>query len=189
MRKHSKALIAAALAMVGLAGCARPGDGRTKVGFAQIGSESGWRAAETNMAKSAAQKRGVDLSISDAQQRQENEIRAIKAFIAQRVDGILLAPVVSTGWDSVLEEAKAAKIPVILLDRQIQTDKPDLYLSSVAADSVHEGLIAGDWLVRKTAGKPCDVLELQGTVGSSVAIDRKKGFDAAIAKAANVRIA
>jgi simple sugar transport system substrate-binding protein len=188
MRMDSKALIVTAIVLIGLAGCARPGDGRMKVGFAQIGSESGWRAAETNMAKSAAQKRGVDLSVSDAQQRQENEIRAIKAFIAQRVDGILLAPVVSTGWDSVLEEAKAAKIPVILLDRQIQTDRPDLYLSSVAADSVHEGQIAGDWLVRKAAGKPCDVLELQGTVGSSVAIDRKKGFDAAIAKAPNVRI-
>lgn len=176
------------LAIIALAACARQGDGRMKVGFAQIGSESGWRAAETNIAKQEAAKRGVDLSISDAQQRQENEIRAIKAFIAQRVDGILLAPVVSTGWDSVLEEAKAANIPVILLDRQIQTDRPDLYLSSVAADSVHEGEIAGDWLVGKAAGKACNVLELQGTVGSSVAIDRKKGFDQAIAAAPNIRI-
>jgi ABC-type sugar transport system substrate-binding protein len=185
---NAKAVALVSIAVVALAGCGRGGDGHMRVGFAQIGSESGWRSAETNVARREAASRHIDLSISDGQQRQENEIRAIKAFIAQRVDGILLAPVVSTGWDSVLEEAKAARIPVILLDRQIQTDKPDLYLSSVAADSVHEGEIAGDWLVAKAAGKPCNVLELQGTVGSSVAIDRKKGFDAAIAKAPNVKI-
>ncbi len=184
----TKALTALAVVALALVGCAKPGDGRMKVGFAQIGSESGWRAAETNTAKREAASRNIDLSIADAQQRQENEIRAMRAFIAQRVDGILLAPVVSTGWDGVLEEARAAKIPVVLMDRQIQTEKPDLYLSSVAADSVHEGQIAGDWLVRKAAGKPCRVLELQGTVGASVAIDRKKGFDEAIAKTANVRI-
>ncbi len=171
-----------------LAGCGRSSQGQLRVGFAQIGSESGWRAAETNVAKQEAAKRHVDLSISDAQQRQENEIRAIRAFIAQRVDAILLAPVVSTGWDGVLEEAKAAKIPVVLLDRQIETGKPDLYLSSVAADSVHEGEIAGDWLVGKVGSKPCNVLELQGTLGASVATDRKKGFEQAIAKAPNVKI-
>jgi ABC-type sugar transport system substrate-binding protein len=185
-RTFAAVLIAAA---AGLCGCSPSGgSGHLRVGFAQIGSESGWRAAETNVAKQEADKRKIDLSISDAQQRQENQIRAIKAFIAQRVDAILLAPVVATGWDGVLSEAKAAKIPVILLDRQIETRKPDLYLSSVAADSVHEGEIAGEWLLQKVGAKPCKVLELQGTIGASVAIDRKKGFDAAIAKAPNVKI-
>lgn len=182
------AVAALSIAILALAGCGPQTNGKLKVGFAQIGSESGWRAAETNVARQEAAKRNIELSISDAQQRQENEIRAIKAFIAQRVDAILLAPVVATGWDSVLEEAKAAKIPVILLDRQIETRKPDLYLSSVAADSVHEGEIAGEWLAGKVAGKPCNVLELQGTIGASVAIDRKKGFDAAIAKTPNIKI-
>ncbi len=176
------------IAALALASCAPAGSNQLHVGFAQIGSESGWRAAETNVAKQEAAKRNVDLKISDAQQKQENEIRAIKAFIAQRVDAILLAPVVSTGWDSVLEQAKAAKIPVILLDRQIETRDPDLYLTSVAADSVHEGEMAGNWLIAKAGGKPCSVLELQGTIGASVAADRKKGFDDALAKAPNVKI-
>jgi simple sugar transport system substrate-binding protein len=185
MVKYTAALAAIVL---GLAGCGPSGGGGMRVGLAQIGSESGWRAAETNAARQEAERRGVTLSVADAQQRQENQIRAIKAFVAQRVDAILLAPVVATGWDSVLAEAKAANIPVVLLDRQIETSKPDLYLSSVAADSVREGEIAGDWLIAKAGGRPCRVLELQGTVGASVAIDRKKGFDAALAKAPNVRI-
>ena len=179
---------ALSIAAIALAACGPTGKGQLRVGFAQIGSESGWRAAETNVAKQEAAKRNVDLSISDAQQKQENEIRAIKAFIAQRADAILLAPVVSTGWDGVLQQAKDARIPVILLDRQINTANPDLYLSSVAADSVHEGEIAGNWLVGKAGGKPCSVLELQGTIGASVAADRKKGFEKAIASAPNVKI-
>ncbi|MEO6378170.1 MAG: substrate-binding domain-containing protein, partial [Caulobacteraceae bacterium] len=122
----ARTLAALSVAAAALAACGPASNGQMKVGFSQIGSESGWRAAETNVAKQEATKRMVDLSISDAQQRQENQIRAIKAFIAQRVDGILLAPVVATGWDSVLAEAKDAKIPVILLDRQIETQKPDL---------------------------------------------------------------
>ncbi len=85
------------------------------VGFSQIGSESGWRAAETSVSKSEAQKRNITLKIADAQQKQENQIKAIRSFVAQGVDAIFLAPVVATGWDAVLNEAKDARIPVILL--------------------------------------------------------------------------
>jgi galactofuranose transport system substrate-binding protein len=158
------------------------------VGFSQIGSESGWRAAETSVSKSEAQKRNITLKIADAQQKQENQIKAIRSFVAQGVDAIFLAPVVATGWDAVLGEAKDAKIPVILLDRDIETANKSLYLTAVTSDSVHEGTVAGEWLARQVGDKPCNVVELQGTVGASVATNRKKGFDDAIAKHANIKV-
>lgn len=178
------------LAMVALAGSAAiPSYARSlTVGFSQIGSESGWRAAETNVARSEAKKRGITLKIADAQQKQENQIKAIRAFIAQGVDAIFLAPVVATGWHAVLQEAHDAKIPVILLDRDIDPADKNLYLTAVTSDSVYEGKVAGDWLVKAVGGKPCNVVELQGTVGASVATNRKKGFDEAIASVPNIKI-
>jgi ABC-type sugar transport system substrate-binding protein len=158
------------------------------VGFSQIGSESGWRAAETSVSKSEAQKRNITLKIADAQQKQENQIKAIRSFVAQGVDAIFLAPVVATGWDAVLNEAKDAKIPVILLDRDVETADKSLYLTAVTSDSVHEGAVAGEWLAKQVGDKPCNVVELQGTVGASVATNRKKGFDDAIAKHANIKV-
>ncbi|WP_246251700.1 galactofuranose ABC transporter, galactofuranose-binding protein YtfQ [Allomesorhizobium camelthorni] len=157
------------------------------VGFSQIGSESGWRAAETSVTKLEAEKRGIDLKFADAQQKQENQIKAIRGFIAQGVDAILVAPVVATGWESVLEEAKDAEIPVILLDRGID-GSPDLYMTMVASDQVLEGKVAGEWLVKDAAGKECSVVELQGTTGSSPAINRKKGFEEAIAGTPTIKI-
>jgi simple sugar transport system substrate-binding protein len=157
------------------------------VGFSQIGSESGWRAAEPSVTKDEAAKRGIDLKFADAQQKQENQIKAIRGFIAQGVDAILLAPVVATGWDEVLGEAKDANIPVILLDRGIEASQ-DLYLTSVASDQVHEGDVAAQWLISTVGDKPCNVVEIEGTVGSSPAINRKKGFDDAVAKTANIKI-
>ncbi|MCD1266573.1 substrate-binding domain-containing protein [Shinella sp. AETb1-6] len=157
------------------------------VGFSQIGSESGWRAAETTLTKQQAEKRGIDLKFADAQQKQENQIKALRSFIAQGVDAILVAPVVATGWDEVLQEAKDANIPVVLLDRTIDAPK-ELYLTAVTSDLVHEGNVAGKWLVDTVAGKPCNVVELQGTTGSSPAIDRKKGFEEALAGKDNLKI-
>ncbi|WP_235679405.1 galactofuranose ABC transporter, galactofuranose-binding protein YtfQ [Aquibium microcysteis] len=157
------------------------------IGFSQIGSESGWRAAETTVTRQEAEKRGIDLKFADAQQKQENQIKAVRSFIAQGVDAILLAPVVATGWDSVLEEAKEAEIPVVLLDRMVDSSK-DLYLTAVGSDLVHEGEVAGKWLVDTLAGKPCNVVELQGTTGSSPAIDRKTGFENAIKGHDNIKI-
>jgi ABC-type sugar transport system substrate-binding protein len=89
--------------------------------------------------------------------------------------------VVATGWDDVLTEAKEANIPVFLLDRTVDSDK-SLYLTAVASDLVHEGNVAGTWLADATKGKDCNIVELQGTTGSTPAIDRKKGFEQAIAE-------
>jgi simple sugar transport system substrate-binding protein len=182
-----KALLAAtALSTSVLAFSAHAAD--LTVGFSQIGSESGWRAAETSVSKSEAKKRNITFKIADAQQKQENQIKAIRSFIAQGVDAIFLAPVVSTGWDSVLKEAKEAQIPVVLLDRDIDPSGKDLYLTAVTSDSVHEGEVAGEWLAKTVGTKPCNVVELQGTVGASVATNRKKGFDTAIASHANIKV-
>lgn len=157
------------------------------IGFSQIGSESGWRAAETTVTKQEAEKRGIDLKFADAQQKQENQIKAIRSFIAQGVDGILVAPVVATGWDEVLEEAADAEIPVVLLDRTIDADE-SLYLTAVTSDLVHEGRVAGEWLVNEMNGTDCRIVELQGTTGSSPAIDRKNGFEQGIAGHGNLEI-
>ncbi len=157
------------------------------IGFSQIGSESGWRAAETSVTRAEAERLGVDLKFADAQQKQENQIKALRGFIAQGVDAILIAPVVSTGWEEVLTEAKDAEIPVVLLDRGIDAPE-DLYLTSVASDQVKEGRVAGEWLVGNVGDKDCKVVELQGTVGSSPAINRKQGFEEGIAAATNISI-
>lgn len=157
------------------------------VGFSQIGSESGWRAAETTLTRQQAEERGIQLQFSDAQQKQENQIAAIRSFIAQGVDAILLAPVVATGWDSVLQEAKEAEIPVVLLDRQVDS-ADDLYLTAVGSNLVHEGEVAGEWLVGEVGDRECRIVELQGTTGSSPAIDRKTGFENAIKDHPNLTI-
>lgn len=174
---------AAALAIAATAALA---EGET-VGFAQIGSESGWRAAETTLTRQQAEERGIQLQFSDAQQKQENQIAAIRSFIAQGVDAILLAPVVATGWDSVLAEAKEAEIPVVLLDRQVDSSD-DLYLTGVGSNLVHEGEVAGEWLASEVGDRECRIVELQGTTGSSPAIDRKTGFENAIKDHANLSI-
>lgn len=174
------------VAALALSAGAALAEGET-IGFSQIGSESGWRAAETTLTRSQAEERGYQLQFSDAQQRQENQIAAIRSFVAQGVDAILLAPVVATGWDSVLQEAAEAEIPVVLLDRQVDS-ADDLYLTAVGSDLVHEGEVAGQWLVDEVAGEPCRIVELQGTTGSSPAIDRKTGFENAIAGHNNLEI-
>jgi ABC-type sugar transport system substrate-binding protein len=158
------------------------------IGFSQIGSESGWRAAETAVTRQQAEERGIDLKFADAQQKQENQIKAIRGFIAQGVDAILVAPVVATGWDDVLAEAKEAEIPVLLLDRGVDAPE-DLYLTSVASDQVEEGRVAGQWLVDAVGEEDCKVVELQGTVGSTPAINRKAGFEEAITGHDNITIA
>ena len=137
--------------MVLLAACSAgdkpPGSGDTKpivLGFSQIGAESEWRTANTESIKSAAAAAGIELKFADAQQKQENQIKAIRSFIAQKVDVIAFSPVVESGWDTVLMEAKAAKIPVILTDRSVTAD-PSLYVGFIGSDFVEEGRKAGRW--------------------------------------------
>ncbi len=153
------------------------------MGFSQVGAESEWRTANTASVKDAAKKAGVTLKFADAQQRQENQVKAIRSFIAQKVDVIAFSPVVESGWETVLREAKAAKIPVILTDRAVNVTDPSLFASFIGSDFVEEGRRAGKWLVERSAkiNKPViNVVELQGTVGAAPAIDRKKGFEEAI---------
>jgi simple sugar transport system substrate-binding protein len=157
------------------------------VGFSQIGAESAWRTAETESIRSEAAKRGVNLKFSDAQQKQENQLKAIGTFIAQKVDAIILAPVVETGWEPTLKEARAAKIPVILVDRGVKVSDDSLFTTLIASDFVEEGRMAGEWLAKKLGGKG-NIVELQGTPGAAPAIDRKKGFEQAIAKSPGLKI-
>ena len=151
------------------------------LGFAQVGAESEWRTANTQSIKDAAKAAGITLKFSDAQQKQENQIKAIRSFIAQKVDVIAFAPVVTTGWDTVLMEAKKAKIPVVLTDRSIETKDPSLYVTMIGSDFTEEGRKAAKWLLENYKGQgDVNIVELQGTVGSAPAIERKKGFEEVI---------
>ncbi|MET0265817.1 MAG: ABC transporter substrate-binding protein [Duganella sp.] len=161
------------------------------IGFSQVGAESEWRTANTASIKEAARKEGINLKFADAQQRQENQIKAIRSFIAQRVDVIAFSPVVETGWDTVLREAQRAKIPVILTDRAVNVSDPSLYVTFIGSDFVEEGRRAGRWLlerVKKTPDATVNIVELQGTVGSAPALDRKKGFAEVIAANPKLKI-
>lgn len=157
------------------------------IGFSQVGSESGWRTTFSESVKAEAAKRGIDLKFSDAQQKQENQIKAIRSFIAQGVDGIIVAPVVETGWKPVLQEAQRAGIPVVIVDRNMALDDDSLYLTRIASDFVEEGRKAARWLMQTTEGK-CDIVELQGTVGATAAIDRMQGFNEIIAEYPETKI-
>ncbi|GHV37696.1 sugar ABC transporter substrate-binding protein [Synergistales bacterium] len=169
------------------AGCAFAADKPLVVGFSQIGAESGWRTAETESVISAAKELGIDLKFSDAQQKQENQIKAIRSFVAQGVDGILLAPVVETGWEPILNEVKKAKIPVILLDRGITVDDESLYVCKITSDFVFEGKTAAEWTVKELGGQG-NVVQLQGTPGASAATERQKGFEDELTKTPGVKI-
>lgn len=165
-----------------------PDGGKKKltVGFSQIGAESAWRTANTESIKSEAEKRGIDLKFADAQQKQENQIKAIKTFIAQKVDVIAFSPVVEAGWEPVLKEAKEAGIPVIVSDRR--PDVPDdLYVTFLGSDFIEEGKRAAEWLATAMNGKAV-IAELTGTPGSAPANDRKKGFEEVLAKHPDMKI-
>jgi len=194
------AVAATALLTLGVAACggssgstAAGGGGGSEaltLGFAQVGAESGWRTANTKSIQDSAAAAGVNLKFSDGQQKQENQIKAIRSYIQQKVDVIAFSPVVTTGWDTVLQEAKRANIPVILTDRAVDTPDQTLYKTFLGSDFVAEGKKAGDWLVaqEKTASGPVNIVQLEGTTGSAPAIDRTKGFAAAIAANPNLKV-
>ena len=194
------AVAATALLTLGVAACggssgstAAGGGGGSEaltLGFAQVGAESGWRTANTKSIQDSAAAAGVNLKFSDGQQKQENQIKAIRSYIQQKVDVIAFSPVVTTGWDTVLQEAKRANIPVILTDRAVDTPDQTLYKTFLGSDFVAEGKKAGDWLVgqEKTATGPVNIVQLEGTTGSAPAIDRTKGFAAAIAANPNLKV-
>ncbi|TDC99834.1 ABC transporter substrate-binding protein [Nonomuraea deserti] len=154
------------------------GDGSITMGFSQVGAESGWRTANTKSVQESAKAAGITLKFSDAQQKQENQIKAIRSFVQQRVDVIAFSPVVESGWDTVLKEAKNAKIPVILTDRAVDSKDTTLYKTFLGSDFIEEGKKAGQWLVEeyKDVTETVNIVELQGTTGSAPANDRKAGF-------------
>ncbi len=171
----------------GLAG----GDGAEKnsiiVGFSQIGAESAWRTCHTESVIKAAQDAGIQLLYANAEQKQENQIKAIRSFIVYQVDVIVFVPIVSDGWDNVLKEAKEAGIPVIIVDRKIRTSDESLYAGFIGSDGYTEGCSAAKFLLRKyedeiaafRAGRlnrVLNILELRGTDGSSMTDDRWLGF-------------
>jgi ABC-type sugar transport system substrate-binding protein len=162
------------------AGGAGGGDDTITVGFAQTGSESGWRSANTESIKEAfSAENGFDLVFNAADNKPEAQIAAVRNFINQGVDAIVLAPIVTDGWDDVLKEAKDAGIPVILEDRTVSAPE-DLYESWIGLDFEKEGETAGAWVAETFASEPANLVVLEGTTGSSAATDRQTGFDAAI---------
>ncbi|MQY25476.1 ABC transporter substrate-binding protein [Nocardia aurantia] len=168
------------LATAALAGCGSSGSGndRPTLGFSQVGAESGWRTANTRSIQESAKTAGINLKFADAQQKQENQIKAIRTFIQQHVDVIAFSPVVESGWDTVLKEAKDAKIPVLLTDRAVDSKDTSLYETFLGSDFVTEGHKAGQWVADQYKGsnETVNIAVLEGTTGSAPAIDRKKGF-------------
>ncbi|SET91631.1 ABC transporter substrate-binding protein [Paenibacillus sp. NFR01] len=160
------------------------------LGFSQVGAESGWRSANTTSIQDSAKKAGFTLKFSDAQQKQENQIKAIRSFIQQKVDVIAFSPVVESGWDTVLKEAKDAGIPVVLTDRAVDSKDTSLYITFLGSDFVEEGRKAGQWLLDqyKDTAEDVNIVELQGTTGSAPANDRKAGFDEIISANAHLKV-
>ena len=161
------------------------------IGFSQVGAESAWRVANTKSMKSAlTAKNGFKLSFADAQQKQENQTKAVREFITQGVDVIAIAPVTETGWETVLKEAKKADIPVITVDRQIKTSDDSLITAWVGSDFKKEGVKAAEWLIKEKGKEKGDVniAVLQGTIGSSAEIGRTKGFKEGIKDQKNFKI-
>ena len=146
------------------------------VGFSQVDNQNPWRLAETESIKSEAKNRGYKLKYSDGQAVQANQIAAVRDFIAQGVDGIILAPKTSTGWEPVLKEAKEANIPVVLVDRDVEAPK-DLVVTFIGSDFVLEGEMIAKMMIADLGEGPLRVAELQGQPGADPTIDRKKGFE------------
>lgn len=167
---------------------------RIVVGVSQLGSESGWRTANTESVQNAfTQKNGYFLIYNNARQKQENQLKAIRSFISQRVDYIIFSPVVETGWETVLQEAKQAGIPVILMDRNVDVEDQSLYVTCVGSNFVEEGEKAGHWLEgelvrQRKSARSVNIVILTGTEGSSSQIGRSAGFATVAARHANWNI-
>ena len=174
-----------------LSGCQRAPETESQetdsfiLGFSQIGAESAWRLRNTQSVQDAGTAAGVQLIYFNAEQKQENQIRAIRSFIAYQVDVIAFVPIVSDGWIHVLEEAQYAGIPVLICDREINISNENLYAGFIGTNSRQEVVLAADFLVKKfsvndrqeaSRNRQIRIVELSGTEGSSVAINRALGF-------------
>lgn len=151
------------------------GGDTVRVGFSQLGAESGWRTANTESVQaSLTDENGIDLTFVDAQQKQENQIRALRDFVSQDMDVIAFSPVIETGWDQVLQEIKDSGIPVVLVDRTVDTTVEDPFVTWIGSDFRAEGVTAGEWVAENHPD--AQIFELQGTMGSGAQVDRQDGF-------------
>ena len=165
------------------AGCGKSGEEKSDtglvLGFSQIGSESAWRIGNTKDIEEQAETYGIGLMFENANQKQDNQIAAIRRFIAYKVDVIAFSPVVEEGWDNVLLEAKEAGIPIILVDRDINTEQKGLTTCLIGADFYREGVMAAEYLIRK-ADKlgltQVNIVEITGTENSTPMRQRQAGF-------------
>jgi len=198
VKKVLAILLSLALLTVMVAACADGGgggnDGPLKVGFSQIGSESDWRVGNTVSVSEAIEGAGWELLFNDANQQQENQIKALRDFITQGVDYIVFGPIVETGWDAVLQEVKDAGIPMIMIDRTINMpNQEDFYVSWITNNFEEEGVAAAEWLLaylehEGRKGDDINIVELQGTVGSGPQIYRMQGFHDTLAPFPNLAI-
>lgn len=160
----------------------QPGEDDIVIGISQVGSESDWRMNNTKAYMDTfTEDKGYYLIFEDGQQKQENQVKALRKFILKGVDYIVLAPIVETGWDAVLKEAQDAGIPVIIVDRNVSVEDENLYACRVGSDLMQEGRNAGEWLAdylesRGRKNEKINIVTLQGTLGSTAQIGRTSGF-------------
>ncbi len=182
-----KRLIAVLLSMLLLCGCTEKPQETTEppmtvVGISQVGAESDWRVANSESMKSIfTETRGYRMLFEDARQIQENQILAVRRFIQQRVDYIVLMPLSETGWDSVLQEAWDAGIPVILVDRMVDVEDDRLYAAHVGSDFYAQGRKAVTWMERCYRGSQVNIVHIQGTPGSTAQLGRTNALEDGLA--------
>ena len=193
MRHFARLALVPLLAMLAACSDGAPAPQRQSplvLGFSPIVSWGSWNGANADSIRSAAREAGIELRLEDARHSQEKQVATLRSFMAQRVDVIAFSPVVDNGWEGVLREIRAAGIPVILMDRNIEVSDDSLYVSQIGSDFVEEGRRAGRWLLANTRDRRGDIgiVELQGSVGSAPANDRKQGFAEIIAADRRYRI-
>ena len=169
---------------------AEPSNKPYVIGFSQVGSESDWRVANTkSMTSTFADDSGYELIMDNARQEQENQFAAIRRFILEGVDFILIAPTVEEGWDTILQEIRDANIPVIIMDRSVAVEDDNLYLTNIGSDFLRQGNLAVEWLEGEIpADKQAKILHLQGTIGATAQILRTKALEDAAARHSNWEI-
>ena len=189
MKNKVTLLLVVALLISVFAGCASAAPAKKfVVGFAQVGSETEWRIAMSKEVQDAfAASDRFELIFSDAQQKQENQIAAMRTFLQRKVDAIMFAPIVATGWDALMTEAKDAGIPVILVNRRATMtigDIEDYSLCYVGPDNIYAGELAAQLMVDqfKDVQGPVNLVLLEGTVGASAAVDRSTGISNVLGK-------
>ena len=189
LKRKILSVLCIALLAAALPGCTKPAEQtaepRLLLGFSQIGTESAWRIGNTKDIEDQADRYGVSLMLENANQKQENQIAAIRRFIAYKVDVIAFSPIVEEGWDNVLKEAKAAGIPVILVDRELSTNQAGLTTCLIGADFYKEGVMAAEYLIRKADAlemEHVNIVEITGTQNSTPMMQRQAGFFDTIAE-------